>query len=99
MATTNFKDYVKNVEANLSEEGRATLDAFRGHYDLAYQLLELRREHELTQKELAKMSGIPQSEISRIERGVANPTKATIEALSGALGARLALVREPASVA
>jgi len=92
---TKFKDYVEEVEADLSEEGRAILEGFRSHYDLAAQLLELRRERELTQKELAHISGIPQSEISRIERGVANPTKATLEALGGALKARLAFVREP----
>lgn len=96
---TKFKDYVKEVEADLNAEGRAILKGFRAHYDLAAQLLELRREQELTQKELSKISGIPQSEISRIERGVGNPTRATLETLGGALDARLSFVREPAGVA
>ena len=43
---TKFKDYVKEVEADLNAEGRAILKGFRAHYDLAAQLLELRRDIE-----------------------------------------------------
>ncbi len=38
------------------------------------------------------MSGIDQAEISRIERGQANPTAATLGALTGALGVDVQLV-------
>jgi transcriptional regulator with XRE-family HTH domain len=43
-------------------------------------------------KQLAERSGIDQAEISRIERGQANPTTATLGALTGALGLDVQLV-------
>ena len=51
-----------------------------------------RRERNLTQKQLAELSGIDQAEISRIERGQANPTAATLSALTRALDVDLQLV-------
>jgi DNA-binding XRE family transcriptional regulator len=47
----------------------------------------------ITQKQLAEASGISQADISRYERGLGNPTRATIDALAVALGAHLELVR------
>lgn len=46
----------------------------------------------LTQKQLAEQTGIDQAEISRIERGQANPTTATLGALTRALGVDVRLV-------
>ena len=43
----------------------------------------------MTQKELARISRIDQSDISRIERGVANPSIATLSRIAAALGADL----------
>ena len=53
---------------------------------------ELRKQHKLTQKQLAAVSGINQGEISRIERGQTNPTAATLAALLSPLNARLGVV-------
>ena len=62
-------------------------------FDLAGQLLSLRLGAGVTQKQLAEASGISQADISRYERGLGNPTRATIDALAVALGAHLELVR------
>ena len=43
----------------------------------------------MSQKELAALSNIDQSDISKIERGVANPSIATLQRLSDALGGEL----------
>jgi transcriptional regulator with XRE-family HTH domain len=48
--------------------------------------MTLRREQKLTQRQLAEKSGIPKSEISRIETGDANPTFATLSALAEPFG-------------
>ena len=45
----------------------------------------------MSQKQLAAASGIDQSDISKIERGVANPSVATLERLAKALGGQLAI--------
>jgi ribosome-binding protein aMBF1 (putative translation factor) len=52
-----------------------------------------RQEQGVTQQQLAEGSGISQADISRYERGLGNPTRATIDALAVALGAHLELVR------
>jgi transcriptional regulator with XRE-family HTH domain len=59
---------------------------------LGAQLAETRKANDLTQEALSALSGIHQSEISRIERGAGNPTAATLLRLADALGHRVALV-------
>jgi transcriptional regulator with XRE-family HTH domain len=59
---------------------------------MAREVRALRKQHKLTQKELAAVSGINQGEISRIERGQTNPTATTLAALLAPLGARLGVV-------
>jgi DNA-binding XRE family transcriptional regulator len=94
MATT-FDQFMQEVEDEAAAEGPeavAQLDALRLHFSLAQQLAERRRERHLTQRELAAMSGIDQAEISRIERGRANPTVTTLGVLGKALAVDLRLV-------
>ena len=45
----------------------------------------------VTQKELATSSGIDQSDISKIERGIANPSVGTLEKIANALGGTLSI--------
>jgi DNA-binding XRE family transcriptional regulator len=93
MAT--FDDFIKELETEAEAEGPeavAELEAFRLHFSLARQLAERRRERHLTQRQLADLSGIDQAEISRIERGQANPTTATLGALTRALAVDVQLV-------
>lgn len=65
------------------------LEQFREEFSLASQLIESRRDSTLSQRQLAKLSGVSQSEISRIEMGASNPTYATITALLRSLGKRI----------
>ena len=51
----------------------------------------------ITQKELAASSGIDQSDISKIERGIANPSVGTLEKIANALGGTLSIeIKMPA---
>ena len=50
-----------------------------------------RAASELSQKQLAALTGIDQSDISKIERGVANPSIATLERIAKALGGQLTI--------
>ena len=61
------------------------------------ELARARREARLTQIELATRSGVQQAAISRIERGVGNPTLALVEALANCLGVRLKVTGEKLS--
>lgn len=91
----DFKDLIKDIEAEAEASGPAAvaeLRDLRGEFSLAADLATRRREAKLTQKQLAKASGIPQSEISRIETGRANPTVATLSAIAAPLGAHVGFV-------
>lgn len=93
--TTTFDDYIREVEEKAragGPEAVARWDAFNAHFAMAREVRELRKERNLTQKQLAAASGINQGEISRIERGQTNPTTSTLAALLAPLGARLGVV-------
>ena len=50
-----------------------------------------RAEADISQKELARISGIDQSDISKIERGVANPSVSTLTRIAEALDSKLCI--------
>lgn len=52
-------------------------------------VLEARAKKDLTQKQLSELTGIDQSDISKIERGVANPSVSTLNKIASALGMQL----------
>jgi transcriptional regulator with XRE-family HTH domain len=54
-----------------------------------------RRRAGLSQRELARRSGVPQPSISRIERGLGSPTVDTLERLLRACGMELEPVDRP----
>lgn len=59
-------------------------------------VLSARAKAGLSQKELSELTGIDQSDISKIERGVANPSVATLERIAAALGGHLTIAIETA---
>lgn len=58
-------------------------------FAVANSLLEARAKAGISQSELSRLTGIDQSDISKIERGVANPSILTLSRLAGALGSEL----------
>ena len=96
----SFEELANRAKANWSDDERRVYEAaskqFIAEMDerarLGAQLAEARKAHDLTQEALSRLSGIQQSEISRIERGAGNPTAATLLRLADALGQRVALV-------
>lgn len=87
----------EDVAAALRPAAEPDLDRFaqaaEAHFERAYRLAfgfgeavaTRRQELNLSQTQLAAATGIPQADISRIERGKGNPTLATIEKLLAAL--------------
>ena len=59
--------------------------------ELGRDLASTRRNHAMTQAQLADATGVPQAEISRIENGNANPTIETVSRLAIALDKKLVL--------
>lgn len=54
--------------------------------DLAAKLAEARNSVGMTQKQLAEKTGIYQADISKIERGLANPSVSTLQRLADGMG-------------
>ena len=93
--SSDFSQLIADIEQEAHEEGPEAvreLEQFREEFSLASQMIQSRREGKLSQRDLAKLSGVPQSEISRIETGASNPTYATITSLLRPLGKRIQLV-------
>lgn len=53
---------------------------------LAYQMVLIREKSNMTQKQLAERTGIYQADISKIERGIGNPSLSTLKRLADGLG-------------
>ena len=84
-----LKDLTAFVEKEAVSEGpaaRAALQAERDRFRIARELAEVRKAKGLTQGQLSERSGVPQSEISKIESGRANATELTLFKVLHALG-------------
>lgn len=55
------------------------------HHLLAYHVLLARENAHMTQKELSERTGIYQADISKIERGLGNPSLSTLKRLADGL--------------
>lgn len=58
-------------------------------YLLAESLVNMREIVNMTQKELSEATGIYQADISKIERGLANPSISTLQRLASGMGVNL----------
>ncbi len=84
---TNYEQYVaKRLKSPAFKK------AFHGEslrLKVAYQILELRRKHELTQQELAKKIGTTQSVIARIEQGRENISVDRLDSIAHLFGKQI----------
>ena len=62
---------------------------------LARAISSARARVGLTQKQVADLAGIDQSDFSKMERGLANPSLSTLERVARALGCTLTIRMEP----
>lgn len=98
----DFAAFMESLESQARVEGPeavAEMEALHEYYGLVATLIKLRRERQMTQKDLEAATGITQSEISRIESGRANPTLATLRILVRALGGEIRIVERAPRVA
>jgi transcriptional regulator with XRE-family HTH domain len=74
-------------------EAVAQLEALRNHFRLGRQIAQARIEQKLSQTQVAQRAKVDQGDISKIERGMANPTLATLNAVACAVGLEVDLRR------
>jgi DNA-directed RNA polymerase specialized sigma subunit len=83
-------DFTEEDEREITRIKAEQLAAVRAH-----RLAEVRKRHEMTQKQLAGILEISQERVSQIERtGLASAQMATIAAYVEALGGRLRVVAD-----
>lgn len=85
----------EEIWENGTEIGNVTNDIL---VEMGYNLTVARESAEITQKELAKKTGIDQANISKIERGIANPSLSTLKRLAYGMGMQLKIEFVPMQV-
>lgn len=105
--SNSFDDWAAGLDAQAASEAQAGDDtrarlstAFSDHFEdeqqrlatVPEQLVAARKTRQLSQGQLASITGIDQAAISRIERGQTNASIETVSRLSKPLGLHLALV-------
>lgn len=86
---SDWSDETRRVHDAAAREFATELAARRV---LGASVSRARKQAGLTQMQLAAVASIQQAEISRIERGHANPTVSTLARIAAATGSRLDLV-------
>lgn len=86
----------KNFRETLNEqmkdpEFRAEWEAQEPERQIMHAILEGRQNCNLTQEQLAQVTGINQANISRLENGTANPSLRTLKRLAEGMGMELKL--------
>ncbi len=89
-----FNNYLK--EQLKDPEFKTEWDKLEPEFQIIRALIKIRNEKNISQKQLAKLTGINQADISRIENGNANPSLRTLQRLADGLGMKLKLEFIPA---
>ena len=71
-------------------------DALDPEFSVIEAMLKARREAGLTQKQLSERTGIAQTDISKLERGNANPSLRTLQRLAAGMGMKIKIEFVPA---
>lgn len=92
----------KNFRETLNEqlrdpEFKAEWDALEPERQIMRAIIEGRNDRDLTQKQLAEVTGITQADISRYENGTGNPSLRTLKRLAEGLGMSLKVEFVPKS--
>lgn len=85
----NFRESLKEQMEN--EEFKQEWDKTELEYQIIKAIITAREEKNITQKELAEMTGITQKDISKLENGNANPSLQTLKKLADGLGMAIKL--------
>jgi len=91
--SNSFDDFLK--EQLQDAEFRAEYEALEPEFAIMQAMIDARKATGMTQKQLAEATGINQADISKLERGSANPSIRTLQRLAAGMGMRLKLEFEP----
>ena len=89
----NIQNEIEKQRQN-NPEFRKAWDESRAEYKLIGEMISLRKQENITQKELAALTGNKQQVISRIERKESIPTIRAFSNILDALGYELQIVKK-----
>ena len=81
---SDFRNYLN--EQLQRPSFNAEWDALQPELTIAQAMIDARKESGLTQKQLSERTGIAQADISKLERGNANPSLRTLQRLAAGMG-------------
>ena len=81
------------------ESFKKEYDVLEPEYAIISSLIDARKSNNVTQKQLSEATGIAQSDISKIENGLANPTLKLLQRLAEGLNMSLKVEFVPKSSA
>ena len=84
---TSFDEYLNDQLKD--PEFKKEWDALEPEFTIVQAILDARHKSGLTQKELSEKTGITQADISRLEKGNANPSLRTLRRLAAGMGMNL----------
>lgn len=87
-----WRGYMK--EKMQDPEFKEYYDSIQGERDLSMALSDYRVKHDISQKELSKLTGVPQADISRMESLDANPSLKTLAKLAKGMGKKVRIIFE-----
>lgn len=88
-----YRDYLS--EQLKDPEFRAEYEALEPEFAIIQAMIDARKRAGLTQRQLAERSGIAQGDISKLERGSANPSIRTLRRLARGMGMSIKVQFEP----
>lgn len=81
------KSFRESLNEQLRDpEFKKEWDALDPEFQVIRAMIDARQQKQITQKELADITGIDQADISRMENGNANPSLQTLKRLAAGLG-------------
>ena len=92
-APINVKQEIEK-QREISSEFKKAWDESRAEYKLIGEMISLRKQEKITQKELAELTGNKQQVISRIERKESIPTIRAFSKILDALGYELQIIKK-----
>ncbi len=72
-------------------EFKKEYDALEPEFSIMQAMIDARKESGLTQQQLSEKTGITQADISRMEKGNANPSLRTLQRLAAGMNMRIKL--------
>ena len=95
--SVKFDDFLK--EQLNDSEFKKEYEALQPERAIIQAIIEARKQSGLTQKELSERTGITQGDISKLERGNANPSLSTLQRLAAGMGMTVRLEFIPINTA